>query len=332
MTTATLKGKKSKLSTDKVVWKSPSARAVKRKSVRAREIGIQRRNDVAELSVGWMEAPIHFVPHPVFERTNPERELRRLAPLTDMNLVSLPDSPPGVAFIGGFVSQPLLTAAEEQSLFLRMNFHLSRAEQLRRRALASNSTRILSTQVRRELDRATQLRNRIVGSNLRLVISLAKKLSRSIAHLTELISEGLLPLIRSVELFDISLGYRFSTYATWSVRNAMFRSIKRAQAATRFFGQSPEGFLESRCDQSTAPETEEPTGWKAARVQRMLAGLSERDRFVLQARFGLAGESAGQSLAVIAERVGVSKERVRQIVLRSLAQLREEFPDPFVAR
>jgi len=57
-------------------------------------------------------------------------------------------------------------------------------------------------------------------------------------------------------------------------------------------------------------------------VNRLLASLSERDRHVVAARFGLEGHPNGQTLAEIAEQMGLSKERVRQIVLNSIAKLR----------
>jgi RNA polymerase sigma factor (sigma-70 family) len=63
----------------------------------------------------------------------------------------------------------------------------------------------------------------------------------------------------------------------------------------------------------------------AARVEQLLADLPDRERTVLAARFGLAGEPSGQSLTDVAKRVGLSKERVRQIVLKSLDELRVKY-------
>jgi len=272
----------------------------------------------------FLQRPIEFVAHPAFKRPDPERLLKRKMPLPGPALpAALPDQP-GLTFVAGFVSQPLLTATDEVALFAWMNFHRFRAERLRQQALRSKSPARLITRLRGELRAAQDLRNRIVSSNLRLVVSLAKKLSRSLDHMSELISEGVLPLIRSVELFDISLGNRFSTYATWAVRNQMLRCIKRAATASAAAGTS-ELPLESLADQHVEIYEDPSTASPAKQVQSLIADLPDRERLVLRARFGLAGEPAGQSLAEVAARVGLSKERVRQIVLNTLEQLRGQF-------
>lgn len=272
-----------------------------------------------------LNTPIPYVAHPAFRRANPERKLQRLAPLPEWNSPPEVRSEPGLTVVAGFVSLPLLTAAEEESLFAWMNYHRYRAEKLRRRWRTAISPRKTAAQIRRELERANWLRNRIVSSNLRLVVSLAKKLSRSLDQMSELIGEGVFPLIRSVELFDISLGNRFSTYATWAVRNQMLRVIRRSKTSSSGFSQSPELLLESLPARNVEPVDDPMTGSTVVQVQRLLAGLPDRERRVLRARFGLAGEPAGQSLADVARRVGLSKERVRQIVLKTLEELREQF-------
>lgn len=307
----------------------PHHRLRKTNASRSRTVGGRKPSRVRakEIHSDLLTEPIPFVNHPVFQRANPERQLARLAPLPDLNPPPHAPEEPGLTFVAGFVSLPLLTAAEEESLFAWMNYYRFRAEQLRRRWLTAKSPRTLATQVRQALARADALRNRIVSSNLRLVVALAKKLSRSLDHMSDLISEGVLPLIRSVELFDISLGNRFSTYATWAVRNQMLRSIKRATSAANACGQAPDLFLESLPAQEGLSPDDPTTDTAARQVQRLIARLPERERLVLRARFGLAGEPAGQSLSDVADRVGLSKERVRQIVLKSLEELRAQFAD-----
>ena len=175
--------------------------------------------------------------------------------------------------------------------------------------------------------RRIDVRNRIVRSNLRLVVALSKKLSAvkqagAIDQMSELISEGTLPLIRSVELFDISLGNRFSTYATWAVRNQMFRFLKRRQSRFDSAVGEDDRWASRLVDDRVYPEDDERQAAHHVEVlQRLLSQLSERERIVVAARFGLDGQPQGQSLHDIAIQMGLSKERVRQIVIASLEKL-----------
>lgn len=126
---------------------------------------------------------------------------------------------PGMAFVAGLVRAPLLTPEEEAYLFLLMNFRKSQAERWRRKIRLSNPDPALLDRIVAAMHESVEIRNRIAEANLRLIVAIAKKLSHSLDQLSELTSEGLLPILRAVELFDVGRGNRFSTYATWAVRN-----------------------------------------------------------------------------------------------------------------
>lgn len=224
---------------------------------------------------------------------------------------------------------PLLSLVEEQYLFAWMNFLKRRAERNRQQLSLNQPNQALIDQIESDLRDATTTRNRIVQSNLRLVVALSKKLSATkqagaLDQMSELISEGTLPLIRSVELFDVSLGNRFSTYATWAVRNQMFRFLKRRDSRIESVGGEDDLWTNRLVDDRGVPEEDERlAAQRGELVQRLLSQLSERERIVVASRFGLEGHPQGQSLNDIAQQLGLSKERVRQIVIASLEKLHE---------
>ena len=233
---------------------------------------------------------------------------------------------------------------------------------------------------------------RMVESNLRLVVMLARRYHGRGLPLADLIAEGNVGLIRAVEKFRWDRGTRFSTYATWWIRQAVQRALanqarlirlpvhvetllgkyKRArERLTQEQGKTPElaevaaelGMsvkdLEAIDEASRAPlSLETPVGEgdvhlkdvvvdrepSAAAVASLLRGqadlrellddLPPREREILFDRFGLGGE-APLTLESIGQRLGVTRERVRQIEASALQKLRRrleahgvEWPGP----
>ncbi|MBG0855441.1 RNA polymerase sigma factor [Streptomyces spinoverrucosus] len=117
---------------------------------------------------------------------------------------------------------PLLSAAEEVELARRVEAGLFAEEKL-------SNTPDLDSQLALDLDRLVVMgrvaKRRLIEANLRLVVSVAKRYVGRGLTMLDLVQEGNLGLIRAVEKFDYARGYKFSTYATWWIRQAMSRAL-----------------------------------------------------------------------------------------------------------
>ncbi|HEY8668515.1 MAG TPA: sigma-70 family RNA polymerase sigma factor, partial [Tepidisphaeraceae bacterium] len=213
---------------------------------------------------------------------------------------------------------PLLTPSRERGLFLKFNFHKFEFVTARRRLDPQFAGRRDLDFLERLLRRAADAKNQIVKANLRLVVSIAKKHLRPGVNLMELISDGNITLMRAVDGFDIHRGNRFSTYATLALMKGFARSVPMMLAARRGGACDHRMLLEVADSRHTAsPE-------RAAErddLRHLLSRLSERERHVLGAHYGLE-ESIPASYEQVALRLGLSKQRVRQIEQQALAKLR----------
>ncbi|HUR13273.1 MAG TPA: RNA polymerase sigma factor [Mycobacteriales bacterium] len=144
--------------------------------------------------------------------------------------LALDEPPPGIDLVKAYLREigrvALLTAVEEVDLAKRIEAGLFAQEKLRMSAeeglkLTPTAKRDL-TWVARDGDKA---KRHLLEANLRLVVSLAKRYQGRGLDLLDLVQEGNLGLVRAVEKFDYAKGYKFSTYATWWIRQALQRAL-----------------------------------------------------------------------------------------------------------
>lgn len=227
-------------------------------------------------------------------------------------------------YLAGLYEIKLLSGFEEERFFSLLNLLKYQAFQLQEQLDAATPSIRTMNRMERLLERATLVRNHIVRANLRLIVALAKKFATNRGHLEDLISEGHMPLIRAVELFDFSRGNRFSTYATWAIRNHFLRTRKVEANHQEHYRDNEPFAIDSATDERVSWQSDEAhRSARQALVDNLLSQLSERERQIIQARFGLNGQQSEQTLLEIGENIGLSKERVRQITVRALEKLAE---------
>jgi RNA polymerase primary sigma factor/RNA polymerase sigma factor len=270
------------------------------------------------------ELPLDYVPSPEFDE--PETEQSILSPVPQParkpRKARLPTGLP--PYLAALYEVPLLTAEQERHLFRKYNFLKFRAARLREQLAPQKPRSRLVDQIERLYSEAVATKNRIIRANLRLVVSVAKRLVKDTDEFFNLISDGNTSLMRAVEQFDYTRGFKFSTYATWAIkRNFASAFVKEMKHRDRFRTRPDELMMDEPEHRADPHEQLRAQQLREAQVNKMLDRLSDRERHIIELRFGLASDEAPKILREVADEVGVSKERIRQLERRALRKLRQ---------
>jgi RNA polymerase primary sigma factor len=276
-----------------------------------------------------LETGVQYVYHPSF--CLPEAEERYWGAKAQPIDVPPYELPPEVAeeAPATFHRGPSLNVAQEKALFLRYNYAKFRLRRLLERKSSGKASSEMDTWRRR----AEETRGKIVNANLALVVAMAKRMQVSGVEFTELISEGNLALLRSVEKFDTSLGFKFSTYACRSILTCFHRLSGKARRQRERFPVEFDARLE-KSDQSERHH-EDDRGYAIETVRKVLmdnhAELSAMEHRVILERFPMISGEKARTLAEVGQLVGLTNERVRQIEKKSLIKIREAMEQHFAA-
>ncbi len=225
--------------------------------------------------------------------------------------------------LGRLCEAPLLTPEQERMLFQRMNFLLYQASLHRQLLSSDRPSRKRLELIDRLVAMAEWHRDRIVESNLRLVFSVVKKFVNENNSFDDLLSDGIVALIRAVEKFDFDRGFRFSTYATQVLRRNAYRTVvTNQQDRQKVVGGLQDMNIEISDEDKSSAISEKRWHELRSRLAVMLNELDRREKLIVRARFALGSHRKVHTLQSLADRLGISKERVRQLERRAMEKLR----------
>ena len=268
--------------------------------------------------------PVEFMDSLEFHQADAETAIYVDAPEYDPSSGN-PRMPSGLpAYLADLYRVPLLNKAQEQHYFRLMNFLKFQASQLQEELDLSHPVSSVVRKLKSLLDEAARVKSLLIRSNLRLVVSIAKRHLKPGVNFFELVSDGNMSLIRAIEKFDYARGNKFSTYASWAIMKNFARSVPAEHTRLDRFRTGYEEIFQQSDDVRANPFAAELTNSaQRSALKEILEELDGRERKVISCRFGLLRGTEPETLEQVGNRLGVTKERVRQIEVRTLDKMRK---------
>lgn len=271
-----------------------------------------------------LELPLEYVASAEFGKADAEATLLGPMPQPE-HAPRRARAPSGLPpYLASLYEFPLLTKEQEVHLFRKYNYAKYRASQLREQLDPERPAAQLLGEIERIYRLAVDTKNQIMQANLRLVVAIVKKSGAHAESFHERISDGNISLLKAIEKFDYTRGFKFSTYASWAIkRNSAGNYVRQMKQADRYRTGHDEvldsvpGYRANHYVEEAAQERHE------AVVGKILDCLDRRERGIIERRFGLGSDKEPQTLKEIGDDLRVSKERVRQIETRAIGKLRE---------
>ncbi|MBY0231617.1 MAG: sigma-70 family RNA polymerase sigma factor [Gemmataceae bacterium] len=279
-----------------------------------------------------LEQPLDYIDHPDF--ADAAKAASVLAPMPDAEdyearrqaMHAPRDVPPELA---SCYEYPLLSREQEAHLFRKMNYLKAKAVKLRaqlRTDGALDAARV-KTAVLEEIEalqaQANLIKDHLINANMRLVVNIAKRHAGQTDNFFELLSDGNMSLIRAVEKFDASRGFKFSTYASWAIMKNFARTIPDEKHRRERFVTGHEEVFEIAPDNRTDEHEIVASKERASQsINKLLDKLEPREREIIRMRAGLDSHAKGMTLEEIGQQFGITKERVRQLNARAMKKLR----------
>ena len=280
---------------------------------------------VAEVRAETLLAkPIEFMSAPLFDEPDAVAQILQEPPVVERKAAPL-KTPPGLPpYLNSLYSVPLLTKEEEVYYFRKMNFLMFQAAQLQKQIDVSRPNTKDLDSIERLVEQASEVKNFLIRSNLRLVVSIAKKHMKPNANFFEMVSDGNISLIRAIEKFDYTRGFKFSTYASWAIMKNFARSIPAEYTQLeRFRTGNDEVFYQASDPRSERLNEERVNQRQHEALMQILGQLDPRERDIIVSRYGLTDGKPAQTLEQVGQKLGVTKERIRQLESRALQKLRK---------